>query len=41
MDDDSLIQNVGGSILPSEDDLEDTNPVDEIIPNNIKNTPLE
>ena len=41
MDGDGLIRNVGGLILPSEDDLEDTNPVDEIVPNTIKNIPSE
>ena len=41
MDGNGLIRNEGGSRLPSEYDLEDTNPVDEIVPNNIKNIPLE
>ena len=41
MDGDGLIRNVGGSRLHSEDDLEDTNPVDDIVPNNIKNISSE
>ena len=41
MDGDGLIRNVGGSRLPSEDDIKDTNPVDEIVPNTINNIPLE
>ena len=41
MDGDALIRNVGGSRLPSEDDLDDTNPANEIIPNTINNIPLE
>ena len=36
-----LIWNVGGSRLPSEDDLEDTKPVDEIVTNTINNIPSE
>ena len=41
MDGDGLIGNVGGSILPSEDDPKDTNPANEIVPNTIKNIPSE
>ena len=40
MDGNGLIRNMGGSILPSKDDLEYTNPVDEIVPNTIKNITL-
>ena len=36
MDGDGFIRNVGESRLPSEDDLKDTNPVNEIVPNTIK-----
>ena len=36
-----LIINVGGSILPSEDDLNDTNPANENFPNTIMNIPSE
>ena len=41
MDGDGLIQNVGGSRLPSEDVLNDTNPSNEIVPDTIKNILLE
>ena len=41
MEGDSLIQKVGGSSLHSEDDLDDTNPTNQIVPNIIKNIPLE
>ena len=37
MDGGALIRNVGGSILHSEDDLNDTNLTNQIIPNIIKN----
>ena len=39
MDGDALIRNVGGSRLHSEDDLDDTNPANKIVPNTIKNIP--
>ena len=41
MDGGSLIRNVGGLILHIEDDLDDTNPTNQIDPNIIKNIPLE
>ena len=41
MDDGALIRNVGGSRLHSEDDLDDTNPTNQIVPNIIKNIPSE
>ena len=41
MDGDGLIRNMGGSRLPSEDELDDTNPANEIVPNTIKNIPLD
>ena len=41
MEGDALIRNVGGSRLHSEDDLNDTNPANQIFPNTIKNIPLE
>ena len=41
MDGSALIQNVGGSRLHSEDDLHDTNPTNQIVPNITKNIPLE
>ena len=41
MDGDGIIQNVGRSRLPSEDDLDDKNPANEIVPNTIKNIPSE
>ena len=41
MDGGALIQNVGGSRLHSEDDLNDTNLTNQIVPNIIKNIPLE
>ena len=41
MDGDALIRNVGGSRLHSEDDLDDTNPANQIFPNTIKNIPSE
>ena len=41
MDGGALIQNGGGSRLHSEDDLDDTNPTNQIVPNIIKNIPLE
>ena len=41
MEGDALIQNVGGSRLHSEDDLNDTNPTNQIVPNTIKNIPLK
>ena len=41
MDGGALIRNVGVSILHSEDDLDETNPANEIIPNIIKNIPSE
>ena len=37
----ALIRNVGGSRLHSEDDLDDTNLSNQIVPNTIKNIPLE
>ena len=40
MDCDALIQNVGGSRLHSEDDLDDINPANQIVPNTIKNIPF-
>ena len=41
MDGGALIQNVGGSRLHSKDDLDDTNPTNQIVPNIIKNIPSE
>ena len=41
MEGDALIKNVGGSRLNSEDDLNDINPSNQIVPNTIKNIPLE
>ena len=41
MEGDALIQNVDGSILHSEDDIDDTNPSNKIVPNTIKNIPSE
>ena len=41
MDGGALIRNVAGSILHSEDDLDDTNPTNKIVPNTIKNIPSE
>ena len=41
MDGGALIRNVGGSRLHSEDDLDDTNPTNQIVPNIIKNIPSE
>ena len=41
MDGGALIQNVGGSRLHSEDDLDDTNPTNQIVPNIIKNITSE
>ena len=41
MDGGALIRNVGGSRLHSEDDLDDTNPTNQIVPTIIKNIPLE
>ena len=41
MDGDGLIRNAGGSRLPSEDDLDDTNLANANFPNTIKNIPLE
>ena len=41
MDSGALIRNVGGSILHSEDDLDDTNPTNQIVPNIIKNIPSD
>ena len=41
MDGDDLIRNVGRSRLPSEDEIEDTNLVDEIVLNTINNIPSE
>ena len=36
-----LIRNLGGSRLHSEDDLDDTNPANQIVPNTIKNITSE
>ena len=41
MDGGALIRNVGGSRLHSEDDLDDTNMANEIVPNTINNIPSE
>ena len=41
MDGGALIRNVGGSRLHSEDELNDTNPTNQIVPNIIKNIPSE
>ena len=41
MEGDALIKNVGGSRLNSEDDLDDTNLANKIVPNTIKNIPSE
>ena len=41
MDGSALIRNVVVSILHSEDDLDDTNPTNKIVPNIIKNIPSE
>ena len=41
MDGGALIRNVVGSRLHSEDDLDDTNPTYQIVPNIIKNIPSE
>ena len=41
MDGGALIRNVGGSRLHSEDDLDDTNPTNQIVPNIIKNISSE
>ena len=41
MDGDGLIQNAGGSRLLSEDDIDDTNPVNAFFPNTIKNITSE
>ena len=41
MDDSALIQNVGGSRLHIEDDLDDTNLTNQIVPNIINNIPSE
>ena len=41
MDGGALIWNVGRSRLHSEDDLDDTNPTNQIFPNNIKNIPFD
>ena len=38
---DALFQNVDRSILPIEDELDDTNPSNEIVPNTIKNIPSD
>ena len=41
MEGDALIRNVGGSRLHSEDDLDDTNPSNQVVPNTIKKIPSE
>ena len=41
MEGDTLILNMGGSRLHSEDDLDDINPTNKIFPITIKNIPLD
>ena len=41
MEGDARIRNVGGSILHSEDDLDETNPSNQKFPNTIKNIPSD
>ena len=41
MDGGALIRNTGGSRLHSEDDLDDTKPTNQIVPNTINNIPSE
>ena len=41
MEGDAIIRNVGGSRLHSEDDLDDTNLTNQIVPNTIKKIPLD
>ena len=41
MDGGALIRNVGGSRLHSDDDLDDTNPTNQIVPTIIQNIPSE
>ena len=41
MDGGALIRNVGGSRLHNEDDLDDTNPTNQIVPDTPRNIPLD